>query len=53
MQRAEVGARILGAAHVRFADDLDQRHSRAIEVDQRTVGLVDVLARVFLEMNSG
>ena len=52
MQRAQICARILGAAHVGLADDLDQRHARAIEVDQRAIGLMDVFAGVFLEMDS-
>ena len=52
-QRLEVLARILGGAQLRVPDDLDERHARAVEVDVRSVLGVDVLARVFLEVDAG
>src|SRR6266536_3092669 len=56
-----VGTGLLGGAHVRLGDDLDQRDAGAVVVDQRVVGAVDAaggahvqrLAGVLFEMDPG
>ena len=55
-QRAEIGDRLGGRAHVRLGDDLEQRHAGAVQVDvggvARDRGVVDRLAGVLLEMDA-
>ena len=52
MQLAQISVRVFGGAEVGLADDFDQRYARAIEIDQDAIGLVDVLAGVFLQMDA-
>ena len=52
LQLAQVGARLFRCAHIRFADDLHQRHARAVEIDegQRRMLVVHRLAGILLQM---
>ena len=53
-QRAHVLGRLVGGAQVRLADDLAQRHARAVVVDQARARVgVHVLARVLLQVDAG
>ena len=54
VQRPGVGDRFLGAAHIGFGDDLQQRCAGAIEVDPRHAAnvLVQGLAGVFLQVRA-
>ena len=54
LERAQIGARLRGRAHVRLAHDLDERHAGAIEVDGRDAGIAIVhrLAGVFLHVHA-
>jgi hypothetical protein len=52
-QGAKVRRRFGARAELRLADDLDQGHSRAVQVDQRiTADTVDVLSCVFLHVHA-
>ena len=59
-QLGEVGARLLGRAHVGFGHALDERHAGAVVVDEGVVGLPDPspgahvrgLARVLLHVDA-
>ena len=52
-QALKVCNNLVGAGEVRLADDLDQRHARTVEVDQRGVGqrVVNELAGIFLHVD--
>src|SRR5439155_20026664 len=53
-QRAEVRDGLGGTLQLGLADDLEQRHAGAVEIDDAGIGVsvVDVLARVLLEMDA-
>ena len=53
-QRLEVLGRLVGGAQVGLADDLEQRHAGAVQVDQRAAAgrVVDVLAGVLLHVDA-
>ena len=55
VQSAKVGRRLRGRAQFRFADNLQERHSGAVEVDARVAGVVLVqrLAGVLLQVGAG
>ncbi len=57
-QPGEVLVGFVGRRNVRLADDFDQRHSAAIQIDGRRVGgigeaFVQALARVFFQVQAG
>ena len=50
----QIGHRLLRRADVRLGDDLDQRHTTAVAVDQRAMlGIVYQLACVLFNVNAG
>ncbi len=49
---SRVGLHFFGGMQIGFRDDLHQRHAAAIEIDQRHVALMDVLAGIFFQVHA-